>query len=151
DFDLSNRPVCLILKERPGEPGSRTRRQVMRQPQPQTIGVLLCIALLGSGAIVAQAAEQKKPQKPAPVTSSPWETPDPAKLRATLQKLLQQSAKNAKRGEALVLEAEPMLAELSSGEDPLETVVNLLSITSPRIAQFVSMARQSPLEVLSTE
>lgn len=123
----------------------------MRQPQPQTIGVLLCIALLGSGAIVAQAAEQKKPQKPAPVTSSPWETPDPAKLRATLQKLLQQSAKNAKRGEALVLEAEPMLAELSSGEDPLETVVNLLSITSPRIAQFVSMARQSPLEVLSTE
>lgn len=114
-------------------------------------GALLLAALLWNAAARAHAAEQEKPSKPASVTSKPWETPDPTKLRTTLQELLKKSAKSREQGEALALEAEPMLAELTSGEDRLETVANLLSITSPRIAQFVSAARQSPLDTLSND
>jgi hypothetical protein len=110
---------------------------------------LVVAALVSSAAATVQAAEGKL-EKPAPISSAPWAVPAPESLRQELESVLKRGA-DERQQQALLVEAEPMLSELSTADDPLETVVNLLSVTSPRIARFVATARSSPLDTLGAE
>lgn len=108
------------------------------------------IWILLLGVPLAGAMEQEEASSE-PLTTAPWQAPVRQEIRDRLMEVLKAGAVNPQRGEALAVEVEPMLAELESTGDPLEVVVNLLAVTSPRFAQLVSSCRQSPPEVGSID
>ncbi len=150
-LDLSLRQTCSILVIRHRRLALASGNQLMaKSRRHKTMAGFTGVWVLVMGGPLALGMEPAT-EAPQPVSSTPWATPTRQEIREQLVEIMKTSAGDAALGERLALEAEPMLAELETTGDPLEVVVNMLSVTSPRIAKFVSACRQSPPELVSTE